>query len=66
MSPKDVTVLSPLNSTQQPDASSAYVQPVISTQQQDGSNAHAQHLPGGSDNLSPSEYVKILTPEVNS
>ena len=36
---KDVTVLSPVNSTQQQDA---------------GSTAHAQDLPGGSDSVSPS------------
>ena len=53
VSPRDVTVLSPVNSTQQQGASSAHVQQTIS----EDSNAHVQHLPGGSDNVSSSEFV---------
>ena len=44
VSPRDVTVLSPVNSSQQP-ASTA------------DDSAHAQHLPGGSDDVSSSDFV---------
>ena len=52
MSPRDVTVLSPVNTTQQQEASSAHVQQTISND----NNAHAQHLRGGSDDVSSSDF----------
>ena len=52
VSPRDVTVLSPVNSSQQP-ASTAHAQQTIS----EDDSAHAQHLPGGSDNVSSSDFV---------
>ena len=56
VSPKDVTVLSPVNSTQQQDAANAHAQ-IDAGQEQDAGTAHAQHLPGGSNNVSSSVYV---------
>ena len=53
VSPRDVTVLSPVNSSQQQEASSAHAQQTIS----EDNNAHAQHLPRGSDNVSSSDFV---------
>ena len=52
VSPRDVTVLSPVNSSQQP-ASTAHAQQTIS----EDDSAHAQDLPGGSDNVSSSDFV---------
>ena len=52
VSPRDVTVLSPVNSSQQP-ASTAHAQQTIS----EDDSAHAQDLPGGSDNVSSSDVV---------
>ena len=57
VSPKDVTVLSPVNSTQQQDAANAHAQTIDAGQQHDAGTVHAQHLPGGSDNVSSSVYV---------
>ena len=57
MSPRDVTVLSPVNSSQQPQASTAHAQQMIS----EDDSAHAQHLPGGSDNVSSSDFVSKKT-----
>ena len=56
VSPKDVTVLSPVNSTQQQDAANAHAQLIDAGQQHELGTAHAQHLPGGSD-VSSSVYV---------
>ena len=52
VSPREVTVLSPVNSSQQP-ASTAHAQQTIS----EDDSAHAQDLPGGSDNVSSSDFV---------
>ena len=52
MSPREVTVLSPVNSSQQP-AISVHAQETIS----EDDSAHAQDLPGGSDNVSSSDFV---------
>ena len=57
MSPRDVTVLSPVNSTQQQHAFNAHAQPVDTVQQQDANPVHAQHIPGGNNNVSSSVYV---------
>ena len=46
-------MLSPVNSSQQPEASTAHAQQTIS----EDDSAHAQHLPGGSDNVSSSDFV---------
>ena len=51
VSPNKVTVLSPVNPTQEQDVSTPLAQPVISSKHQDVSTAHAQQLPGGSDNV---------------
>ena len=51
VSPREVTVLSPVNSSQQP-AISAHAQQTISKDD----SAHAQDLPGGSDNVSSSDF----------
>ena len=53
VSPRDVIVLSPVNSSQQPEASTAHAQQTIS----EDDSAHAQHLPAGSDNVSSSDFV---------
>ena len=58
VSPKDVTVLSPVNSTQQQHASTAHAQPIDAVSEQDASSAHAQDLPGGSDNVSSAFVCK--------
>ena len=46
-------MLSPVNSSQQQEASSAHAQQMIS----EDNNVHVQHLPGGSDNASSSDFV---------
>ena len=50
-------MLSPVNSSRQPQASTAHAQQMIS----EDDSAHAQHLPGGSDNVSSSDFVSKKT-----